>query len=367
MIRLLAVFGTRPEAIKMSELIKELKGRRSVTLKVAITGQHKDMLIKELSALSIPYDYDLKIMEEGQSLSVITEKILRGLSGILKTEELDAVIVHGDTASAFCAALAAFYSGLKVVHIEAGLRTHDLKNPYPEEFYRRAIAIIAEYHFAPGISARSNLISEGVDEDKIFVTGNTVIDTLIANLKRGCEADDFSFLPTEKVVLLTAHRRESIGEPLRSVFRAVRRVCDEFENVKVIYPAHKNPEVRRIAEAVFSGNDRISVIEPCDSVKFHNLLQMSYLVITDSGGIQEEAAFLGKPLLIVREKTERAEALSFNAKLVGTKEEDVYEEFRALVCDSELHKSMSVNTFSFGDGGASRKIADSLEAKLSFE
>ncbi len=354
MKRIMAVFGTRPDAIKMCPLIKELQKRAEFEILVCVTGQHREMLDGVMDIFGIKADYDLSVMKEGQTLSDITAKVIEGITPILEMEKPDIVLVHGDTSSAFAAALACFYLKIPVGHIEAGLRTYRIGSPYPEEFNRRAVSLISDYDFAPTEAARENLIKEGKDPARVFVTGNTVIDALkyTVNEEINCECDG-------RLILLTAHRRENIGEPMRRIFSAVRRVAERYSGIKIVYPMHPNPAVRSIAEEVLGGCDRISLAEPLDLVEFHNLLARSYLVLTDSGGVQEEAAALGKPVLVLRDTTERTESDSLC--LVGTDEDDVAREFERLLDDKELYDSMKNAQNPYGDGNAAKRIADILE------
>lgn len=352
MKKILAVFGTRPDAIKMCPLVLELKKRASLEVKVCLTGQHREMLDQVTEIFGVTADYDLAVMQEGQNLSDITSKIIDGITPILDKENPDIVLVHGDTATAFAAALAAFYLKIPVGHVEAGLRTYRIDSPYPEEFNRRAVSLISDYDFAPTEAARENLIGEGKKPDRVFVTGNTVIDALKYTVK---EVSDTSV----RLVLLTAHRRENIGEPMRHIFSAVERVAEKYDDIKIIFPVHPNPAVCTIAEEVLGGCERVELIEPLDIIEFHNLLAQSYCVLTDSGGVQEEAAALGKPVLVLRDTTERTEADSL--MLVGTNEDDVAREFERLLEDEELYIKMKNAPNPYGDGNASARIADIIE------
>ena len=348
MKKIMLVFGTRPEAIKMCPLVKELNSRKDVKTVVCVTGQHKEMLKQVLDAFGVAPDHNLKVMHKGQTLFDVTCRVLTGIKDVLEKERPDIVLVHGDTTTTFAAALACFYAGVPVGHVEAGLRTYDITAPYPEEFNREAVSIVARYNFAPTTLARDNLIREGKDKDTIFVTGNTAIDAL-------------SWAEGSRLVMLTAHRRENWGEPLRRIFSAIRRVVEEFPDVKVIYPVHLNPIVREAADAVFAGCDRVRLIEPLDVVDFHNFLARSYLILTDSGGIQEEAPSLGKPVLVLRDVTERPEGVKAGTlHVVGTGEDSVYKAFRELLTNEELYDSMSRAQNPYGDGHASQRIADIL-------
>ena len=357
MKRLLLIIGTRPEAIKTCVLIKELKNRKDIDLKVLSTGQHKDMLDEVLKYEDIRVDFDLSLMKRGQKLSYLTERILNRVGRILDELLPDFVLVHGDTVTAFAGALAAFYKGIPVCHVEAGLRTYDKHNPYPEEFNRAAISRMASYHFAPTEENKRNLICEGIDEASIFVTGNTVIDALRKNVDEKYE--DLR-LPSGDFLILTAHRRENLGEGMREVFSAVSTLATE-ERISVVYPVHKNEKILPLAEEVFYGNAYVKLTEPLGVRDFHNFLSKCKFVITDSGGIQEEAAYLGKPLLITRKTTERKELFTnCGAKLVGTDKEHILSEAKKLLNDNEYYCSSSVPSKVFGDGCSSHRIADIL-------
>ncbi len=362
MKKLMLVFGTRPEAIKMSPLIRELKGRSGFQVIVCVTGQHKEMLRQVLEAFAVEPDYHLDIMKENQSLFDVTVQVLTKIRDVLNIEKPSLVLVHGDTTTTFAAALAAFYMQIPVGHVEAGLRTYDLKAPYPEEFNRQAVGVIAKYHFAPTPAARNNLLQEGKAAEFIFVTGNTAIDALKHTVRKNYTNSHLQWSEGSRMILLTAHRRENLGEPLRQMFRAVRRIADEFEDIKVIYPVHMNPKVRTAAREVFQGHERIRLIEPLEVIDFHNFMANAYLILTDSGGIQEEAPSLGKPVLVMRDTTERPEGVAAGTlKLVGTKEPLIYEEFKKLLTDEEEYKKMCQASNPYGDGTASKKIADVLE------
>ena len=352
MKKILAVFGTRPDAIKMCPLVLEFKRRKNLALKVCLTGQHREMLDQVIGIFGVTADYDLAVMREGQDLSDITSKIIDGITPILQKEKPDIVLVHGDTTTAFAAALAAFYLKIPVGHVEAGLRTYRIDSPYPEEFNRRAVSLISTFDFAPTEAAKANLIGEGKAPERVFVTGNTVIDALKYTVK---EVPDTS----GRLILLTAHRRENIGEPMRNIFSAVKRVAGKYDDVKIVYPMHPNPAVRSIAEEILGGCERVELTEPLDLAAFHTLLAQSYCVLTDSGGVQEEAAALGKPVLILRDTTERTESDSL--MLVGTNEDDVAREFERLLEDEELYTKMKNAPNPYGDGNASARIADIIE------
>ncbi len=353
MKKIFAVFGTRPDAVKMCPLVLELKKRKNFDVKVCLTGQHREMLDQVTGIFGVTADYDLAVMQKGQNLSDITSKIIAGITPILEKEKPDIVLVHGDTTTAFASALAAFYLKISVGHIEAGLRTYRIDSPYPEEFNRRAVSLISDYDFAPTEAARENLIKEGKNPARVFVTGNTVIDALKYTVKETQNSVD------GRLVLLTSHRRENIGEPMRNIFSAVKRVVQKYDDIKVVYPMHPNPSVRGIAEEILGGCDRVELTDPLDIVEFHTLLAQSYCVLTDSGGVQEEAAVLGKPVLVLRDTTERTESDSL--MLVGTNEDDITREFERLLEDEELYKRMKNAPNPYGDGNASARIADIIE------
>ena len=360
--KILLVFGTRPEAIKMCPLVRELKSRECFDIKVCLTGQHKEMLYSVLSDFKVKADYNLSIMQGGQSLFEITDKITAGLRPILTELRPDIVLVHGDTTTAFATALSCFYLKISVGHVEAGLRTYNSQSPYPEEFNRRAISIIANYHFSPTEGARENLIAEGQPSESIFVTGNTGIDALKTTINENYNCELFNSLKGKKIILITAHRRENLGEPMRNMFRAINRVIMENSDVVAVYPIHMNPEVRRIANEILGQDKRIKIIEPLDVSGFHNLMARSYLVLTDSGGIQEEAPSLGIPVLVMRNTTERPEGIAAGTiKLVGTDEDGIYEAFSNLLINDAEYSKMARAKNPYGDGQASKKIADILE------
>ena len=365
--KVMLVFGTRPEAIKMCPLVRELKGRPDFETKVCVTGQHREMLAQVLECFQVKPDYDLAIMEPGQTLFDITGKILTGMKPILERERPDAVLVHGDTSTAFAAGLAAFYLGLPVGHVEAGLRTYDITAPFPEEFNRQAVDSLSSWFFAPTQGAREALLRESKNPDKIYVTGNTSIDALKQTVRQDYTHPELAWAKEggSRFVLLTAHRRENLGEPMLHIFRGIRRVLDEHPEVRVLYPIHKNPLVRQAAEQVFAGESRLRLIEPLDVLDFHNFMARADLILTDSGGIQEEAPALGKPVLVLRNTTERPEGVAAGTlKLVGTREEDVYREFRNLLENEAEYRRMSTASNPYGDGTASRQIADALTREL---
>lgn len=359
MRKVLVVFGTRPEAIKMCPLIHELKKRKELKTVVCLTGQHKEMLDQVMKAFKIQSDYNLSIMKDKQTLGSITSNVLNGIDEILIEENPDMVLVHGDTTTSFATALAAFYRNISVGHVEAGLRTYNMKSPFPEEFNRQAVDSICDLYFAPTNLSKNNLLKEGKDENRVYVTGNTVIDALKTTVKEEYTDDNLLWAEGSKMILMTAHRRENIGKPMHEIFRAVRRIVDNNENVKVIYPIHKNPAVREIANQYFAGQDRIRLIEPLDVFDFHNYIKRSYLIMTDSGGIQEEAPSLGKPVLVMRDTTERPEGIEAGTlKLVGTTEDSVYDEAISLIKDTKAYEKMSMASNPYGDGHASEKITN---------
>ena len=355
------VFGTRPEAIKMCPLVKELKSRPDVETIVCVTGQHREMLQQVLQAFQVEPDYDLKVMHQGQTLFDVTCRVLTGMKEVLEKVEPDVTLVHGDTTTTFAAALACFYAGVPVGHVEAGLRTYDIYAPYPEEFNREAVSIVAQYNFAPTTLSRNNLIREGKQAETIYITGNTAIDALSTTVRDDFSHPELEWAAGSRFVMLTAHRRENWGEPLHHIFTAIRRIVEEFPDVKVLYPVHLNPLVRNAANATLGGCDRIKLIDPLDVMDFHNFLARSYLILTDSGGIQEEAPSLGKPVLVLRDVTERPEGVAAGTlRIVGTNEDSVYRAFRELLTNEELYRSMSHAQNPYGDGHASERIADIL-------
>lgn len=364
-MKVLIVFGTRPEAIKMCPVINALERHKAIQTVVCVTGQHKEMLAQVLQVFHIKPDYDLGIMKARQTLFDITTAILDRLQMILKQEKPDVILVHGDTTTAFAAALAGFYMNIPTGHVEAGLRTYNMYSPYPEEFNRQAIDIIANYYFAPTDLAKDNLIREGKRKENIFVTGNTVIDALKTTVKKEYQHEVLEWAKGSRLILLTAHRRENLGEPLRQMFRAINRICMEFKDIKIIYPIHLNPAVRIAAEEELFGNDRIKLIEPLDVLDFHNFMSRSYLILTDSGGIQEEAPALGKPVLVMRDTTERPEGIEAGTlRLVGTSESGVYSAFRELLESKEEYEKMSNAVNPYGDGTAAEQIAEILMDRL---
>lgn len=365
MKKIMLIFGTRPEAIKMCPLINELKRRPDFHTIVCVTGQHRQMLDQVLAAFRVRPDYDLSIMKPGQTLFDITSNILSRLKDLLEREKPDIVLVHGDTSTTFSSALACFYLQIPVGHVEAGLRTYNTASPYPEEFNRQAVGSIAKYHFAPTVTARQNLLREGKRPDDIFVTGNTAIDALRTTVKNDYHHPDLEWARESRLIMITAHRRENLGEPMIHMFRAIRSVLREYSDVKAIYPIHMNPAVRKTADKIFGQEERIRLIEPLDVLDFHNFLAQSYLVLTDSGGIQEEAPSLGKPVLVMRDTTERPEGIEAGTlKLVGTSEETIYRSFKSLLENTDEYERMSKASNPYGDGFASERIADILDKFL---
>lgn len=358
---IMIVFGTRPEAIKMCPLVKELKGRKELRTVVCVTGQHRQMLDMVLDAFHVTPDYDLSIMKEKQTLFDVTTGILERIKMVLEEVRPDVVLVHGDTSTTFVTALACFYMQIPVGHVEAGLRTYNIYSPYPEEFNRQAVGIIAKYNFAPTSVSRENLLREGKSADTIFVTGNTAIDALKTTVRENYTHPELEWAAGSRLIMLTAHRRENLGQPMHNMFRAIRRVLEEHPDTKAIYPIHMNPVVRQAAEEELGCCDRVRIIEPLDVLDFHNFLARSYMILTDSGGIQEEAPSLGKPVLVMRDTTERPEGIAAGTlKLVGTSEETIYREFTRLLTDSAAYDAMSKASNPYGDGHACQRIADIL-------
>lgn len=364
MKKVMLVFGTRPEAIKMCPLVNELKSRENIKTVVCVTGQHREMLDQVLKAFDVVPEYDLSIMKVKQTLFDVTTNILARIKAVLETETPDVVLVHGDTSTTFVTALACFYLQIPVGHVEAGLRTYNIYSPYPEEFNRQAVGIIAKYNFAPTEVSKGNLLREGKQESTIYVTGNTAIDALKTTVRDDYTNEHLDWASDSRLIMLTAHRRENLGEPMQNMFRAIKRIVDEIPDLKVIYPIHMNPVVRQTADEILGNDKRIRIIEPLDVLDFHNFLARSYLILTDSGGIQEEAPSLGKPVLVMRDTTERPEGIKAGTlKLVGTNEETIYDEFKLLLTDSKEYERMSQASNPYGDGFACKRIADILEEK----
>ena len=362
MIKVMSIFGTRPEAIKMAPLVKELEKREEIKSIVCVTAQHREMLDQVLNTFDIKPDYDLNIMKQGQTLADVTTRALIGLEEVIKEVKPDIVLVHGDTTTTFAGALAAFYNQVAIGHVEAGLRTDDKYSPYPEEMNRQCVDRMTDLYFAPTEISKNNLLKENILEGKIYVTGNTAIDAMSTTVDEDYVHPDLEWIkPNERMILLTAHRRENLGEPMRHIFKAVKRIVDEFSDIKVIYPIHMNPKVREVASEVFDGCDRIRLIEPLEVFDFHNFQNKSYIILTDSGGIQEEAPSLGKPVLVLRDTTERPEGIEAGTlKLVGTDEEVIYEEAKRLLTYIDEYEKMSKASNPYGDGHASERIVDAI-------
>ena len=361
MKKIMLVFGTRPEAIKMCPLVNELKSRDNVQTVVCVTGQHRQMLDQVLEAFHVVPDYDLSIMKEKQTLFDITTNILNRIREVLESEKPDVVLVHGDTSTTFVTALACFYLQIPVGHVEAGLRTYNIYSPYPEEFNRQAVGIVSQYNFAPTELSKQNLLNEGKKAESIYVTGNTAIDALKTTVREDYTHPELSWAEGSRLILITAHRRENLGEPMKNMFRAIRRCLNEHPDLKAIYPIHMNPVVRQTADEILGGEERIHIIEPLEVLDFHNFLARSYLILTDSGGIQEEAPSLGKPVLVMRDTTERPEGIAAGTlKLVGTDEEVIYRSFKELLENEAEYARMSTASNPYGDGHACERIADIL-------
>lgn len=362
MKKILLVFGTRPEAIKMCPLVNELKKRKGMEIIVCVTGQHRQMLDQVLEVFQVKPDYDLSVMKERQTLFDVTTNILLRIKAVLEEIHPDIVLVHGDTSTTFATALACYYLQIPVGHVEAGLRTYNIYSPYPEEFNRQAVGIIAKYNFAPTELSKNNLLKEGKKLESIYVTGNTAIDALKTTVRGDYTHPELEWAKGSRLIMLTAHRRENLGEPMRRMFRAIKRIVDETSDVKVIYPIHMNPAVRQAAVEILGDDKRFHIIEPLDVLDFHNFLARSYLILTDSGGIQEEAPSLGKPVLVMRDTTERPEGIAAGTlKLVGTDEDKIYNEFKRLLTDQKAYAAMSEASNPYGDGNACNRIADILE------
>lgn len=369
MIKVMTIFGTRPEAIKMAPLIKELQKREEIECIVCVTAQHRQMLDQVLETFDIVPNYDLNIMKNGQTLGDITVRVLEGLEKIIKETSPDIVLVHGDTTTTFASSLAAFYNQVDIGHVEAGLRTYDKYSPYPEEMNRQMVDCMTDMYFAPTELSKKNLLLQNIDENKIYVTGNTAIDAMATTVKENYTNKELDWISNdEKLILVTAHRRENLGEPMKNIFRAIRRIVDEFEDVKVLYPIHLNPKVRETAHEVFDGCDRVKLIEPLEVFDFHNFINKCYMIMSDSGGVQEEAPSLGKPVLVLRDTTERPEGINAGTlKLVGTNEENIYKETKKLLIDKNEYKKMSMASNPYGDGHASEKIADAIVKKYTLK
>lgn len=361
MKKIMLVFGTRPEAIKMCPLVKELKTRKNIETIVCVTGQHREMLQQVLDCFEVVPDYNLDIMQDKQTLFDITVNIIQKIKKVLEEVSPDIVLVHGDTSTTFVTSLCCYYMQIPVGHVEAGLRTYNIYSPFPEEFNRQATGIIAKYHFAPTENAKNNLLKEGKKEENIYVTGNTAIDALKTTVKENYNNELLEWAKDSRLIVLTAHRRENLGQPLEHIFKVIRRIVDEYDDIKVVYPLHKNPIVRETARRILKDEKKIKLIEPLEVIDFHNLLARAYLIMTDSGGIQEEAPSLGKPVLVMRETTERPEGIKAGTlKLVGTDEEKIYNNLKILLDNKEEYEKMSKASNPYGDGFACRRIADIL-------
>lgn len=360
-IKVMTVFGTRPEAIKMAPLVKELESRKEIDSIVCVTAQHRQMLDQVLDTFNIKPDYDLNIMKPGQTLADITSRALQNLDCVIRKAKPDIVLVHGDTTTTLAASFAAFYNKVTLGHVEAGLRTYNKYSPYPEEINRQVTGVIADMHFAPTEISKENLIREGKKESSVYVTGNTAIDCLKTTIRENYTNNIIKKIGNDRMILLTAHRRENLGQNMKSMFGAIKRIVDEFEDVQVVYPIHLNPIVRDTANEVFGDCNRIHLIEPLEVLDFHNFLNKSYIIMTDSGGIQEEAPSLGKPVLVLRDTTERPEGIAAGTlKLAGVEEETIYNLTKELLTNKELYNKMSNASNPYGDGNASRYIVDEI-------
>lgn len=361
MKKVLSVFGTRPEAIKMAPVVKELEAREGILSVVCVTAQHRDMLDQVLEIFKIKPDYDLNIMKPGQTLAYITAEVLKGIEEVIIKEKPDLILVHGDTTTAMAAALAGFYQQVKIGHVEAGLRTYDKYSPFPEEMNRQFIDKLADYLFAPTENSRENIGEKLNKGQKVFVTGNTAIDALKTTVSEEYKNEILDWAEGSRLILVTAHRRENLGEPMRNIFTAIRKIVDEFEDVKVVYPVHLNPKVQSMAKEVLGDNERVRLIAPLDAIDFHNFMERAYFIMSDSGGVQEEAPSLGKPVLVLRDTTERPEGIAAGTlELVGTDEGDVYAAARELLTNEEKYRVMSEAKNPYGDGFASKYIVDEI-------
>ncbi|MCE4966928.1 UDP-N-acetylglucosamine 2-epimerase (non-hydrolyzing) [Staphylococcus chromogenes] len=361
MKRIMTIFGTRPEAIKMAPLVLQLKKEEQLEPVVVVTAQHREMLDSVLETFNIQPDYDLNVMKPGQTLSQVTSRVLTGLEDIIKEVQPDMILVHGDTTTTFAGSLAAFYNEISIGHVEAGLRTWNKYSPFPEEMNRQMTGIMADLHFAPTEQAEKNLLNENKDPQSVVVTGNTAIDAMHTTIDQDYQSEIIQRHQDKRIILLTSHRRENIGQPMENIFKAARRIVEEVEDAVIVYPMHKNPKVRHIARQYLSDHDRIELIEPLEVVDFHNFAHQSYLILTDSGGVQEEAPSLGKPVLVLRDTTERPEGVEAGTlKLAGTEEEDVYRLTKELLTDKELYQSMSIAQNPYGDGHASERICNHI-------
>lgn len=365
-IKVMSIFGTRPETIKMAPVVHELEKREEIESIVCVTAQHREMLDQVLKALKVKPDYDLNIMKQGQTLSDITTRALKGLEDVIKEVKPDIILVHGDTTTTFAGALAAFYQQVAVGHVEAGLRTYNKYSPFPEEMNRQFVGIVSDMNFAPTERSKNNLLREWKKEETIYVTGNTAIDALNLTVDEEYSDEITEWIGDDRLIVLTAHRRENLGEPMYRMFKAIRRIIDKYDDVKMVYPVHLNPLVVKAANEVFGDSEKIKLIKPLEVVEFHNLLSRSYLILTDSGGIQEEAPSLGKPVIVLRDTTERPEGIDAGTlKLAGTEEETIYQMVDELLSDSMEYEKMSKASNPYGDGHASERIVDAIIAKFS--
>ena len=363
--KIIVVFGTRPEAIKLGPVIKELQKSPAFETKVCVTGQHREILDQVLAVFDIQPDYDLNIMKQNQTLADITSLVLTSFTQVLQTEQPDLVLVHGDTTTTYAAALASFYLNIPVGHVEAGLRTYNIFSPFPEEFNRQSVSLLAKYHFAPTKQAAQNLAQEKLTSSEIFVTGNTAIDALNYTIQTDYQTELSALAEQYKIILFTAHRRENLGQPMREMFQALKKIVQDNPDCVAIYPMHPNPKVRTVALDILGNEERIKLIEPLSVIDFQNLLAKSYLVMTDSGGIQEEAPSLNKPVLVMRDTTERTEGITAGTlKLVGTKYDEIYRQGTELLTNLELYQQMAQAINPYGDGKASQKIRMILEEHL---
>jgi len=368
MKKVMVVFGTRPEAIKMCPLVKELKTREKLNTVVCVTGQHREMLDQVLNTFDVVPDYDLSIMKDKQTLFDVTINILEKMKTVLEEVKPDVVLVHGDTSTTFVTALACFYLQIPIGHVEAGLRTYNIYSPYPEEFNRQAVGIVSDFNFTPTEMSKKNLLKEGKSPETIYVTGNTAIDALKTTVRGDYNHEHLNWASDSRLIMITAHRRENLGEPMRNMFKAIKKIIDENSDIKAIYPIHMNPVVREVAQEIFGDTDRIRIIEPLEVLDFHNFLSRSYLILTDSGGIQEEAPSLGKPVLVMRDTTERPEGIeSGTLKLVGTDENVIYRTLKQLLEDQAEYDKMSKASNPYGDGFASKRIVDILMKNIAGE
>lgn len=364
-IKVMSIFGTRPEAIKMAPLVKELESRKEIESVVCVTAQHREMLDQVLETFDIKPDYDLNIMKQGQTLSEVTSRVLLGLENVIKLKKPDIILVHGDTSTTFAGALAAFYNQVAIGHVEAGLRTYDKYSPFPEEMNRQMVDCMTDMYFAPTELSKRNLLKQNIDESKIYVTGNTAIDAMKTTVSKNYTNEVFDWVGNDRMILLTAHRRENLGEPMRHIFKAIKRIVDEFDDVKVVYPIHMNPKVREVANEIFENCNKVKLIEPLEVFDFHNFQNKSYIILTDSGGIQEEAPSLGKPVLVLRNTTERPEGIEAGTlKLVGTDEKIIYMETKRLLTDKDEFDRMSKASNPYGDGHTSERIVEAIIKKF---